>query len=133
MVTAQPDIEIYVKNTSIDMIETWLKRCFTGLDEDQLERLELDSKKPVTFKVFNHDAEIETMITPQAAGKAYCSIWFKSNQTPWQDDLQCAESFLEIFDTEVRCSAATWTEEEEEFSEKWWKLTRDNRELVAWS
>ena len=75
---------------------------------------------------------VEVMITPKAAGKAYTSIWFKSDKTPWPSDLSCANNFLQKFDTEVRCSAESWQESEAEYSEKWWKLTRDTKELVSW-
>ena len=85
-----------------------------------------------SIELLSNDRPIELSITPCAAGKAYTSVWFKTPHTPWKDDLACAESALATIDTEVRCSAETWAEEEPEFSEKWWKITRNERELVVW-
>ena len=130
--TAQPDIEIYIKNLSIDQLLGWLKTHFTLKDEEAIAAIDMSAARSHTTNIRFKDEDILLVITPCAAGKAYASIWFKSDKTPWKNDLDCAESALEAIDTEVRCSAESWAEEEPEFSEKWWKLTRSNRELVIW-
>jgi hypothetical protein len=130
--TAQPDIEIYIKNLSAIQLLDWLKTYFTLSDEQAIASIDMSVARSHTTQIHFKDQDIELAITPAAAGKAYASIWFKSDKTPWSSDLECAESALEAIDTEVRCSAESWAEEEPEFSEKWWKLTRLNRELVVW-
>ncbi len=126
MNTEQLDIEIYVKDTSISDIAAWLGQHFEFQVicnfQEKIQSIDLNYLGNV----------VEVMITPKAAGKAYTSIWFKSDKTPWSSDLLCANNFLQQFDTEVRCSAESWQESEAEYSEKWWKLTRDTKELVSW-
>ena len=134
--TDQPlDIEIYIKNIQLCDLNNWLSRFFE-LNSTELLKTnnEIDTLSPfsVHLKDLQANSSIELMITPRAAGKAYTSLWFKSAQTPWKTDLECSQSYLEIADTEVRCSSESWTETEEEKSEKWWKLTRTSQELVSW-
>ena len=131
--TQQPDVEIYIKNVVLDDLASWLAEVFSDTDIKLITNINLDSPKPVTTHISLNEQRIELMITPRAAGKAYTSIWFKSQNTPWKSDLECAHSALTRMDTEVRCSAESYTESEEEFSEKWWKLTRDSKELVVWA
>ena len=127
-----PDIEIYVKHLDQNDLVCWLEKHFK-IDKAQfLSTLKLTDQKMSSHIVTNEQAKIELMITPNAAGKAYTSLWFKSDFTPWHDDKCCALSFLEIKDAEVRCSANSWHEEEEEASEQWLVLTRDGEKKVKW-
>lgn len=129
---AQPDLEIYIKNLDNEQLLQWLKTSFDVTDETAIKQIEMGKARTYTAKLFYGDEPLELSITPCAAGKAFTSIWFKSSHTPWQSDLECAESALATIDTEVRCSAESWAEEEPEFSEKWWKITRSDRELIVW-
>ena len=121
----QPDIEIYVKNTSFDAIQDWLSSVFGVIS------LPSFSGKPINVSV-GTSPKIPVMLTPNAAGKAFTSIWFQSNQTPWISDEECAISFLALNDTEVRCSANSWQEEEEEHSEQWLSMSRNEKKLIQW-
>lgn len=125
----QPDIEIYVKNATADALLSWLNKSFETANIPDLTEAKLNEGQMIKGSV---NSTIPLVVTPKAAGKAFTSIWFQSDDTPWPDDLSCAESFLEHHDLEVRCSASTWTEEEQENEEKWWSLTQDNRKLVRW-
>ena len=118
----QPDIEIYVKDTSFSIIQDWLAKTFEPTSLPNF------NGKPVNIKV----GEIPVMITPNAAGKSYTSIWFQSNKTPWKNDEECGTDFLAFYDTEVRCSANSWQEEEEEQSEQWISMTRNEKKLILW-
>jgi len=130
--TSQPDVEIYFKDLTRELFVTWLDMHFMPLNDDQIARIQLDTKQAVTLLLQRDAHQIELMLTPSAAGKAFTSVWFKSSHTPWANDLECAESALAHTNLEVRCSAESWTEQEEEFSEKWWKLTPEGRELIVW-
>lgn len=121
----QPDIEIYVKDTSFDAIQKWLSNVFEPVSIPNY------NGKPLNIRV-GSSPSIPVMLTPNAAGKAFTSIWFQSDKTPWKDDKTCAESFLVHNDTEVRCSANSWKEEEEEYSEQWLCLTRNEKRLIRW-
>jgi len=129
----QPDIEIYAKDLSVDTLLSWLNKHFDkDWDDSAICQHDFTSKKPVDVQLYKQGVAIELMVTPSAAGKAFTSLWFKSGNTGWHDDLECAESLLSELDGEVRCSAESWSEEEPEYSEKWWKITRNTRELIVW-
>jgi hypothetical protein len=121
----QPDIEIYAKDTSFKAIEDWLSSVFEPIS------LPSFSGKPINTCI-GSSPKISVMLTPNAAGKAFTSIWFQSDQTPWANDEECAVSFLTFNDTEVRCSANSWQEEEEEQSEQWLSMTRNEKKLIQW-
>lgn len=127
----QPDIEIYIKNTNAEEILSWLNAHFENTDLPGFSDAELEKGLLIKGSV-NKNLKIPLVVTPKAAGKAFTSIWFQSDQTGWQDDLACAESFVKIHSSEVRCSSATWTEDEEENSEMWWCLKDGDKKLVRW-
>lgn len=129
---SQPDVEIYFKDLTRELFVTWLNSAFDALNNEQIERIQLGQKQPAILLLQLDGHQIELMITPGAAGKAFTSVWFKSCHTPWSSDLDCAESALSNTGLEVRCSAETWTEQEEEFSEKWWRLSPEGKELIVW-
>lgn len=128
----QPDVEIYIKNLKNEQLLQWLKASFDVTDETAIKQMNMDKARSHSIKLAYDGEQLELSITPCAAGKAFTSIWFKSGHTPWESDLAAAESALAAIDTEIRCSAESWAEEEPEFSEKWWKMTRSDRELVVW-
>lgn len=129
-----PDIEIYVKNTSAQMILTWLNSHFNKVNIP-LKEEDISTGKTVCgfLKHENNSTNsIKAVITPQAAGKAFTSIWFQSDITGWKNDEECAMSFVEQFDIEIRCSAGGWQESEEENSEQWWLITQKEKKLIRW-
>lgn len=130
----QPDIEIYVKQGQPENLAAWLS-CYFENSVDSLEHWlsqHWDGQGTQTITLQKSNKSIPLAFTPNAAGKAFRSLWFQSAQTAWQDDKACALSLLEHFDGEVRCSESSWTEAEEEFSEKWWSLTRSEEKLITW-
>tara|TARA_R110001592_G_scaffold52649_5_gene161246 strand:- start:3757 stop:4152 length:396 start_codon:yes stop_codon:yes gene_type:complete len=127
-----PDIEIYVKNADMKQISNWLELSFSELKLPPHAEHIFAKGKAIRASVTNNNETTELVITPQAAGKAFCSIWFKKNITNWADDESCAQSLLNETDFEIRCSASGWTEEEEEQSEQWLLLTKNERKLINW-
>ncbi|MFV1873190.1 MAG: hypothetical protein ACMZ64_07730 [Oleiphilus sp.] len=127
-----PDIEIYVKQANMKILEDWLKANFSDivLPSHALQLFEKGKAIRATAKAESKHTEL--VITPQAAGKAFCSIWFKQNITPWNDDEACAMSLLAHTDVEVRCSASGWSEDEDEESAQWLLLTRSEKKRIHW-
>lgn len=125
----QPDIEIYIKHATAEMLLAWLTKQFGEVELDQLNEENLSGSQLIKGFV---GKQVPLVITPKAAGKAYTSVWFQSTDTPWKNDLECAESVASFFDLEVRCSAEGWTEEEGEDEEKWWCLYEGEKKLVRW-
>lgn len=131
---AQPDIEIYVKQGQPSDLANWLAIHFDN-DASELEHWltkHWDAQGTKSLSLQGHNQAITLAFTANAAGKAFRSLWFQSNATPWPDDKACALSLLEHFDGEIRCSESSWTEAEAEFSEKWWCLTRSEEKLITW-
>ncbi len=127
-----PDIEIYVKNADIAEIVNWLEKSFSDVKIPVHAEKIFAKGNAIRATVINDDESTELIITPQASGKAFSSIWFKQNITNWVDDESCALSLLTEAEVEVRCSASGWTEDEEEQSEQWLLLTRDEKKLINW-
>ncbi|MFT6909268.1 MAG: hypothetical protein ACJAS1_005984 [Oleiphilaceae bacterium] len=127
-----PDIEIYVKDCDIKIIATWLEKNFSTVNlPNNVEKI-FAKGNTIRAEVGNDNATTDLIISPKAAGKSFCSIWFKQNMTKWENDESCAQSLLNDADMEIRCSASGWTEEEEEQSEQWLLLTREERKLINW-
>jgi len=131
-----PDIEIYLKHANADTILKWLNLNFDQVNIVQLTQKNLSNNIIAKGHLTLNQQDIPIIVTPQAAGKAFSSIWFKSNKTPWQNDESCAVNFLandEINpDTEIRCSSGGWTESEEKDSEQWLSITREEKRLIRW-
>jgi len=129
----QPDIEIYIKHLNAEDLHDWLVLHFDDLKQGNFSTERFQQGKACQIKARHKNNKIPIFITPGAAGKAYCSVWFQSADTPWSNDLECAEDCLKQIDTEIRCSAEGWQEEEALDSEQWWCLTRDGKKRVRWS
>tara|TARA_R110002167_G_scaffold68738_16_gene194102 strand:+ start:591 stop:986 length:396 start_codon:yes stop_codon:yes gene_type:complete len=127
-----PDIEIYVKDADMTEIESWLKESFSDVQLPAHIQQIFMKGKTIRATVGNNSGTTELIITPQAAGKAFCSIWFKRNISDWENDESCAQSLLSRADVEIRCSASGWSEQEEIESEQWLLLTRDEKKLINW-
>lgn len=126
-----PDIEIYAKNINAEMMRDWLNQNFDDVSLN-IDPQALAGNTTIHGTVKHNNLLIPVSVTPQAAGKSFCSIWFKSAETPWQNDEQCAQSILDLHDLEIRCSAAGWSEEEDEMSEQWLFITRNEKKLIRW-
>ncbi|WP_432696623.1 hypothetical protein ACQUQP_19115 [Marinobacterium sp. YM272] len=119
-----PDIEVYIKNRQLEEILHWLgERC--------------DEVKPVNSVGGTHALEIvidrcpvPVMIHEKAVGKAWISIWFRSEQTPWAKDLDCAHEIANALDTQVRCIASGWSEGDD--PDEWWRIENGNAEKIQW-
>lgn len=128
----QPDIEIYVRDASLQNILDWLRLEFDQVSISDPGQNAFSKGKPAAGKLSLEGQSIPVFIMPNAAGKAFTSIWFKSNKTNWINDEACALSFLSFLDTEVRCSATSWHEQEEEGSDQWWLIKRNEKRLIRW-
>ena len=124
----QADIEIYVKDQTLDDIFAWLNTCFNAID------ISKNKGKLAMVKCHTDNTSFDVEIVSEAVGKRFISLWFQSEQTPWHTDLDCAREAFEHFQTEIRCSEGDWTESEG-LPEKqlWWRINQDGEKLVQWS
>jgi len=118
-----PDIEIYVKQRSVEQITQWLESIF--------ERLEATNTQGHThrFTATYHRVKIPVTVIDRAA-KDFCSIWFDSAQTPWAQDLDCAQQAQQQLNTEIRCIVSGWKEGDE--PDEWWSVTAQGENKIQW-
>ena len=119
-----PDIEIYVKQVDLPSILDWLARHFQILDRSSghhTHDIVLSSGK----------ASIHCLIVEQAAKGNFTSIWFKSDQTPWTTDQDCARDAADYLGCEVRCSAGSWQEDNDETG-GWLRVTKQGQSRINW-
>lgn len=116
-----PDIEIYIKRPELSDVIAWLERRFGSVKKEArgealVCRLGVEN--------------IECVIVSNAVKGGYMSAWFKSTDTPWSSDRECAlEASLE-FGLEVRCSAGSW--EEDNDNGGWLRITPKGETHVNW-
>ncbi|WP_372830629.1 hypothetical protein [Pontibacterium sp.] len=119
-----PDIEIYVKNRSLEEIEHWLRQRFDVLNTD------FSQGTVHEYKAGLSDATIPVMIHEKVVGKAWTSVWFKSDKTLWATDLDCAAQAAIDLDTQIRCIAGGWADGDE--PDEWWKVENGEQEKIQW-
>ncbi|MCG8609732.1 MAG: hypothetical protein MI864_04270 [Pseudomonadales bacterium] len=122
----QPDIEIYIKNTSLNAIQNWLGSIFHSIETLK------SGKQSLELSCNYQDTKFPVTILEAAAGKKYTSVWFKSNATPWQDDLECARAAYQALESEVRCSNGGW-QEGDDVETTWWCVNENGVELKIWN
>lgn len=118
-----PDIEIYIKQCSAQQAQQWLSERF-----DQLQLLE-QRGKTWQLEVQYQNQVIPITLIEKATG-SFTSIWFDSDQTPWLEDLSCAEEAQQYFQREVRCIASGWNEGDE--PDEWWSLSAEGSNKILW-
>tara|TARA_R110002073_G_scaffold27872_11_gene89235 strand:- start:3150 stop:3518 length:369 start_codon:yes stop_codon:yes gene_type:complete len=119
MTSRFPDLEVYLKRVPTEDIVTWLESLF--------ESVRVLSTDPSTKCLIN-----ETMpctISENVAKGGYTSLWFKTNQTPWATDHDCAQAAFDHFQCETRCSTGGWEGEDDG---GWLRITVDGTQTVNW-
>lgn len=125
---ASPDIEIYIKDASLEAIQFWLEQHFS-----EVSLRSMASGHGWIGSVEAENQRIPVSIFNEAAGKRYSCLVFDTNHTPWQNDLDCARSAWQSLRTEIRCSAAGWQEGDDVENERWWRLDERGEAEVSWN
>lgn len=122
--TRHPDIEIYIKNRSLEQILEWLN--------DRADGLKIHNSVGGTHSLtaFFSDQRIPVMIHEKAAGKAWISVWFRSDATPWIRDLDCAQEIAQAMNTQVRCIVSGWQDGDD--PDEWWRIEGSEIEKITW-
>jgi hypothetical protein len=109
-----PDIEIYIKRPSLDaLVSVGLVSHLT---------------RGTTTEVLLLD-QTSCIIVENAVKGGYTSVWFKSNQTPWATDRDCALAAWSHFQIETRCSSGGWNGLDEQ---GWLRFTEAGETVVNW-
>ena len=120
-----PDIEIYIKNSSVPALLKWLGERFE--DASKVKSRATTHELSVVFE----DRTIPVMIQERVVGKPWISIWFNSDATPWATDLDCAKEISETLGVQTRCIINGWQEGDE--PDEWWRLENGQQEKVIWN
>ncbi|MCP5207393.1 MAG: hypothetical protein H7A01_09350 [Hahellaceae bacterium] len=124
----QSDIEIYIKDCTIDVIKEWLE---TRLGPVTLIK---QGKNIQLFKCSYESKVLIIEVLAEAVGKRFTCVWFQSSDTPWNTDLECARDAFAALNTEIRCSEGNWSEEEAVPEQQlWWRITADGEKQVVWN
>jgi len=119
-----PDIEIYIKNRSLEQILQWLRRRTDAVEAH--DSVGATHSLSVVFA----GARIPVMIHEKAVGKSWVSIWFRSDATPWARDIDCAMEVAAALDTQVRCIVSGWQEGDD--PDEWWTTNGSEIEKIIW-
>lgn len=121
MSDAFPDIEIYIKRPELQDVIAWLERRFGSVRQE--------TRGEALVCQLGSDS-IECVIVTNAVKGGYMSIWFKSPDTPWSSDRDCALEALSEFGLEVRCSSGSWDEGDDNGG--WLRITPNGETNVNW-
>lgn len=120
-----PDIEIYALDITFKQIGDWLKTRFNHVEQTQLVKKKSEAR--ANWKV---DGMLVTVFG-NAVG-TFSSIWFHTNETPWDTDLECARAAAQELQTEIRCSNSGWSEGQRPDA-KWWQVLPEQQEsMLDW-
>lgn len=119
-----PDIEIYVKDRTVDQLLDWLATLGSSLSPA------FEQGPTHEYTLMINDLKIPVLIHEKVAGKAWNSVWFKSDQTPWEKDIDCAKEASRSLETQVRCIAGGWQTGDD--PDEWWKVIEGEATLIQW-
>jgi len=122
----QPDIEIYLKDIDLPAISKWLQSCLGECSTWQ--------QKGQSYHCHTLAKQISINFYPNAVGKWHC-LYFASSETPWLNDLACAQAASDYLAIEVRCAPNDWTEEiaeTEEQADRWLKVSQQQITEIIW-
>lgn len=122
----QTDIEIYTLSCPTERITSWLETDFTLVSKSVLSKL--CTKLIITV----NNEDIEVTILEQAAGKRFTSIWFDSDKTPWNNDIECAKQAFKSLNCEIRCNLQSWEEEGDQDLDQWWHINEYEEGPFIW-
>ena len=118
----QPDIEIYLKDADLPALTAWLTDSLGACSEWQT--------RGQTQKCCAGQIPVTWLCN--AVGKWNCLV-LDSDQTPWADDLACAQAGYAALGVEVRCAPGTWSEEHgEEDADRWLKVNAAGVTEIQW-
>ena len=122
----QPDIEIYVKDASVDEVRGWLeKRLGTLVAEPSRGAM-------AHFNASRETSTIPVRVMPGAVAKHWTSVWLDSPDTPWANDLACARDCFSFLGKEVRCAAGGWNEQGNDDPDAFIRVTADGEKAISW-
>ncbi len=120
-----PDIEIYIKDPDFASVVAWLKLVFESVDPY------IEGKR--TLMTLNSSSgSVSCVYLPHAVRGNFASLWFKSGNTPWNTDRDCALAAFAYLNREVRCSTGGWQTNDKNNDESWLRVNGNGESMVSW-
>ncbi len=123
---AYADIEIYLANTELGDIISWLKHRFLSV---ALDTQATDSATTHHFLAKTETTNVNITIVERILD-GYSSVFFDSPNTPWEVDLDCARDAHRHLQVEVRCCAGSWSPEQN--PDEWLTICQEGETVITW-
>ena len=123
-----PDLEIYIKDCNSEQILAWL-----NLHCESIEILS-SSQTSLELEIQFGDQYTNSSLVHKVSGKAWSSLWLKTNVTAWDTDLEIAQQASREMDKQIRCIKASWADgdTQSEDDHQWWKIEDNQQQLISW-
>ncbi|BCE01539.1 hypothetical protein [Marinicellulosiphila megalodicopiae] len=121
----QPDIEIYVKTKDAETIKNWL----STLSSRTVEFSKKGDMLSTQIFVVDHIIDVNVLLKAQSG---FSSIWFDSQNTTWNNDLACAQQFVQDTQIQARCIKSSWEEDETENPDCWLNIDNEKTTEIIW-
>ena len=119
------DLEIYLLKPDVTALQKWLESSLGTLESNGTQLGD-------SIQWIHKDTQMLIVYTPKADGNFGC-LWFKTNETHWKTDLECARSAHKTLSIEVRCAGTQWNEQASDDQPGWIKLLRGEEKPFHWS
>jgi len=126
---AYPDIEIYLADTNSGDIVDWLATILSDINLTGSFPNKGTWRYSARYLHQQGESEICFIIVENASAD-FTSLWFKTGQTPWPSDLQCARAAANHFSGEIRCSPGPWNPDQD--NDEWVSIQNAHESTVVW-
>lgn len=123
MDTRYPDIEVYIRQPDAGDVIAWLDDRFGIANREKRGRT-------TTCRL---TTGIECVLVEDAVDGGFVSLWFKSEDTPWATDAECAREIFRALGLEVRCSRGSWDEGRDGDEPGWLCISDAGESTISWS
>ncbi len=121
---ALEDLEIYLKTNNLEAILQWLAQQFDST------RIDKRSGQGLMLTADYQSKSVPIVITLNAGGCGFTSLWFKSKNTPWRDDLALARAAYKHFNVPVRCIESAWQQGDD--PDQWFEISAEGEGIIHW-
>jgi hypothetical protein len=125
--TRTPDVEIYIACKDQSSLLDWLKNRFQQLEDRKVRGM---PKNSYGYQVLDDSGVWLPVVIIEKVVPGFCSLWFDTDQSPWQNDAELADHFHQQTGLEIRYSAGGWQEGDE--PDAWMALTDQGLEQIDW-
>jgi len=106
------DIEIYIREPSIKRLLGWLKSELGRVDECPPNQ---GQKNVQVYRAVDTEPAIPIIIQLSVEGGPFVGVWFDSDKTPWQSDIECARAAFTAFGLPVMCDPGPEHDNQDDF------------------